>query len=81
MGALLSGGPEERMKRYCIKSHESRVEFFDVLKEIEGGFLIRYTRQKDGYEKVTEDTMTRHLLDICLKTGYIYEPVMNQVVA
>ena len=80
-GVLTSCGPEVRMKRYCIKSNDSRVEFVDVLKEIEDGFLVRYTRQKDGYEKITEDTMSRHLLDICLKTGYIYEPAMSQVVA
>ncbi|MDR1253113.1 MAG: hypothetical protein LBK62_13270 [Treponema sp.] len=61
------------MKRYCIKCRSGQIEYLDIIKEIEDGYLIRLTRLNDGDEKTSEETMTRHLFNICLKTGYIYE--------
>jgi hypothetical protein len=61
------------MKRYCIKCRSGRTEFFDIIREIEDGFVVRLTRISDGSEKIIEESMTRHLFDICIKTGYIYE--------
>ena len=62
-----------QMKRYRIKNQNGKLEFIDILKEIEDGFLIRHTRLYDGDEKITEETITRHLLTICVRTGYLFE--------
>ncbi|MDR1899069.1 MAG: hypothetical protein LBQ55_03580 [Treponema sp.] len=67
------------MKRYCVKGRSGRIEYFDILREIEDGFLIRLTRVIDGDERIVEESMTRHLFDICLKTGYIYETAREAV--
>ena len=69
------------MKRYCIKCRPGRVEYIEIIKEIEDGYLIRLTRLSDGNEKTSEETMTRHLFNICLKTGYIYEMTQKAVSA
>jgi hypothetical protein len=61
------------MKRYCIKGRSGRIEYLDVLREVEDGFFIRLTRVTDGNERIIEESITRHLFNICLKTGYIYE--------
>jgi hypothetical protein len=61
------------MKRYCIKCRADRIEYIEIIKEIEDGYLIRLTRLSDGSEQTREETMTRHLFNICLKTGHIYE--------
>jgi hypothetical protein len=61
------------MKRYCIKSREGRVEYFDIIGEVEDGYKVRLTKLYDGNEKIIEEYMSRHLFDICYKTGYIYE--------
>lgn len=61
------------MKRYCIKCEPGRVEFLDVLREGDDGLAVRVVRVKDGYDKVVEEFMPRHLFELCLKTGYIYE--------
>lgn len=61
------------MKRYCIKCEAGRIEFLDILKETEDGFVTRVVRVKDGYEKVVEEFMPHHLFEICLKTGFIYK--------
>jgi hypothetical protein len=67
------------MKRYCVKSQGNKIEYLDVIKEIEDGYLIRLTRLCDGNERITEEIMTRHLFNICLKTGYIYEQAAGSV--
>jgi hypothetical protein len=66
-------GTEDTMKRYCVKCRAGRIEYIDIIRETEEGFFIRLTRLSDGNEKVTDELMTRHLFDMCLKTGYIYE--------
>ena len=61
------------MKRYCIKCRAGRIEFFDIVAENDDGFRIRLTRVSDGNEKIVEESMPRHLFNICVKTGYIFE--------
>ncbi|MDR0387500.1 MAG: hypothetical protein LBH57_05645 [Treponema sp.] len=61
------------MKRYCIKSEPGRVEYMDIINENSEGYIIRVTRIRDGYEKVIEEILSRHLFNICLKTGFIYK--------
>jgi hypothetical protein len=61
------------MKRYYIKCRSGRIEYFDIIREIEDGYVVRLTRISDGNKKIIEESMTRHLFDICLKTGYIYK--------
>jgi hypothetical protein len=64
---------EQSMKRYCIKCEPGRVEYLDIIHEDSEGYSIRVTRIKDGYEKVMEVLLSRHLFNMCLKTGYIYK--------
>jgi hypothetical protein len=61
------------MKRYCIKSRAGRIEYFDIMSETDGGYMVRLTRVSDGNEKIIEEFMSRHLFDMCYKTGYIFE--------
>ena len=61
------------MKRYGIKGRTGRIEYFDVLSEDDDGFRVRLTRISDGNEKITETSIPRHLFNLCLKTGYIFE--------
>jgi hypothetical protein len=61
------------MKRYYVKTSADRLEYFDVLEETEDGYRIRLTKIHEGDEKTLENTISRRLFDICLKTGYIYE--------
>jgi hypothetical protein len=63
------------MKRYHVKCRPGRIEFIDIIRENDEGFFIRLTRLSDGNEKIIEESMPRHLFNICLKTGYIYEAV------
>ncbi|MDR1108606.1 MAG: hypothetical protein LBL19_06180 [Spirochaetaceae bacterium] len=61
------------MKRYYVKTSISRLEYFDILEETEDEYRIRLTKIYDGNEKILENSISRRLFDMCLKTGYIYE--------
>jgi len=61
------------MKRYCIKSRAGKVEYFDILAEDDEGYQIRLTRLSEGNNRTVEESMSRHLFNICINTGYIFE--------
>jgi hypothetical protein len=61
------------MKRYNIKSQDGKQEYIDILNESEDTYLVRFTRMRNGYEKTTEETITKQLFTICLQTGYLYQ--------
>jgi len=67
------------MKRYNVKCQPGKTEYIDILKEQEDEYLVRFTRLNDGGEKTTEETITRHLFDICLQTGYLYPMAESSV--
>jgi hypothetical protein len=69
------------MKRYCIKCRAGRIEYFDVIAENDDGYKVRLTRISDGNEKIIEEFMSRHLFDICYKTGYIFEMEKQAAIA
>jgi len=61
------------MKRFCVKSRVGKIEFLDILSENDEGYYIRLTKLSDGNERIIEESIPRHLFNICVKTGYIYE--------
>jgi hypothetical protein len=71
----------EVMKRYCIKSRPNRAEYLDILNETDNGYVIRLTKLSDGDKRVREDFIDRHLFDICVKTGYLYELAAAELAA
>ncbi|MCL2179827.1 MAG: hypothetical protein FWB83_01750 [Treponema sp.] len=70
----------ESMKRYSIKCTPGNVEYIDVLKELDNEYVVRFTRENSGSVKTTEETITRHLFNICVQTGYL-NPMTESSVA
>jgi len=68
------------MERYSIKCLPGNTEYIDVLQELENEYLVRFTRNNNGSVKTTEETITRHLFNICVKTGYL-NPMAKSAVA
>ena len=66
------------MKRYSIKCLPGNTEYIDILKELDNEYVVRFTRDTHGNVKTTEETITRHLFNICVQTGYI-RPMEAQV--
>ena len=59
------------MKRYSIKCLPGCTEYIDILKELDSEYLVRFTRDNNGNIKTSEETITRHLFNICVQTGYL----------
>lgn len=61
------------MKTYEIKSCEGQKASFTIISTMKNGFRVKITREKNGYETVTEDFLSKELFETCLRTGYIRE--------
>ena len=61
------------MKNYYIRGLSGSSDYLSVLEENDGGFMVRIYRDQDGYEKITDDFMTRSLFESCVRTGYLLE--------
>ncbi len=61
------------MKHYILKSHSQNVDYMTVESESEDGYIIKIVRDKDGYEEITTDFISKELFESCLRTGYITE--------
>jgi len=59
------------MKRYSIKCLPGSTEYIDILKELDNEYVVRFTRDNNGNVKTSEETITRHLFNICVQTGYL----------
>ena len=71
---------KKSMKRYTVKCLPGNTEYIDILQELDNEYRVRFTRNKKGYIKTTEETITRHLFNMCIQTGYI-NPIAESAVA
>ncbi|MCL2764620.1 MAG: hypothetical protein FWD40_05005 [Treponema sp.] len=67
------------MKRYSIRCLPGNTEYIDILQEMENEYVVRFTRCNNGSTKTTEETITRHLFNICVQTGYLNPMTDNSV--
>jgi hypothetical protein len=58
------------MERYTMKSFNPQ-DYMTIVKEMEDGMIVRIVRDRDGYEDVTTDFISRDLFDSCIRTGYL----------
>jgi hypothetical protein len=61
---------EQKMERYTMKSFNPQ-DYMTIVKEMEDGMIIRIVRDRDGYDEVTTDFISRDLFESCVRTGYL----------
>ena len=61
------------MKTYCIKSNPGWFESLVIIEETMQGYIVKISREKDGYETVTTEFMGFDLFESCIRTGFITE--------
>ena len=59
------------MESYLLKSHSQSNDYMTLLEEVDEGYIVRIVRDKDGYEEVITDFISKMLFDSCVRTGYI----------
>lgn len=42
-----------------------------IVRELDDGYVVRIVRDKDGYNDITTDYISKTLFESCIRTGYI----------
>jgi len=66
------------MGYYTLKSIGKSTDYMVILSEKEDGYIVRIVRDRDGYDEVQTDFISKTLFDSCIRTGYltkVEEPV------
>ena len=58
------------MDFYKIKS-TNPADYMTIVREMEDSFNVKIVRDRDGYEEVITDFLSKTLFESCLRTGYI----------
>jgi len=66
----LSKNGGTKMDFYTLKSSNTS-DYMTILREMEDGFVVKIVRDRDGYEDITTDFLSKSLFESCLRTGYI----------
>ncbi|MBP3709092.1 MAG: hypothetical protein J6I73_01590 [Treponema sp.] len=61
------------MKHYTLKSIGNSSDYMTVVREMEDGYVVRIVRDKDGYEEIKTDYISKELFESCIRTGYLVE--------
>ena len=59
------------MAYYTLNSIGNSSDYMTIIKETEDGFVVRIVRDKDGYDDITTDFISKSLFESCIRTGYL----------
>ena len=59
------------MAYYTLKSIGNSSDYMTIIKETEDGYVVRIVRDKDGYDDITTDFISKSLFESCIRTGYL----------
>ena len=57
------------MGSYTLKSIGKASDYMTILRDTEDGFVVRIVRDKDGYDEITTDFISKALFDSCRIAG------------
>lgn len=59
------------MAYYTLKTIGKASDYMTIIKETEDGFVVRIVRDRDGYDDITTDFISKSLFESCIRTGYL----------
>jgi hypothetical protein len=59
------------MGNYTLKSIGSKDDYMSIVREVDDGYVVRIVRDRDGYNDITTDYISKALFDSCIRTGYL----------
>lgn len=69
------------MGTYILKSIGKSTDYMTVVREMDDGYVVRIVRDKDGYNDVTTDYISKALFDSCIRTGYLTKAEQTEKIA
>ena len=70
-GSLYKHRKEADVETYSLRTLNGSNDFITLLRETDEGFVIRIVRDKDGYNEIINEFMTKELFETCVRTGYL----------
>ncbi len=59
------------MGTYTLRSINNSNDYMTIVRELDDGYVVRIVRDKDGYNDVTTDYISKTLFESCVRTGYL----------
>ena len=59
------------MASYTVNSLGKSTDYMTIVRELDDGYVVRIVRDKDGYNDITTDYISKTLFDSCIRTGYL----------
>ncbi|HBG36541.1 MAG TPA: hypothetical protein VLZ44_06850 [Treponemataceae bacterium] len=59
------------METYVLKGHGNSQDCIRIMEEINEGYIVKIIRDRDGFEDISTDFLSRDLFESCLRTGYL----------
>ena len=59
------------MGTYSLKSLGNKNDYVTIVREMEDGYVVRIVRDKDGYNDIQTDYISKTLFESCVRTGYM----------
>lgn len=78
---MISTAEVTRMVCYSLKGHACTNDYMMIMSELDEGYVVKIVRDKDGYEDITTDFISRDLFESCVRTGYITKLEISAVTA
>lgn len=69
------------MECYALKSVVNSNDYMTIIREVSEGYIVQIVRDKDGYEDVSTDFMSKALFDSCIRTGYLRKITIDEKIA
>ncbi|MCI5523305.1 MAG: hypothetical protein SO116_09320 [Treponema sp.] len=69
------------MESYTLKSIGKSTDYMTIIRETEDGYAVRIVRDKDGYNEITNDFISKSLFESCIRTGYLTKIANPEAVA
>ncbi|HOF12549.1 MAG TPA: hypothetical protein PK248_07545 [Treponemataceae bacterium] len=66
------------METYVLKGHGNSQDCIRIMEEINEGYIVKIIRDRDGFEDISTDFLSRDLFESCLRTGYLTKSTVSQ---
>jgi hypothetical protein len=81
VGGCTNTQKEADVETYSLRTLNGTNDFITLLRETDEGFVIRIVRDKDGYNEIINEFMSKELFETCVRTGYLTKVEAKPLVA
>jgi len=67
------------MKDYRIKGNEDYSTYVSLVEEFDDSYKVVIKKTGDSFTKEKTEMLSKHLLELCVRTGYMSEVVPTQM--